>query len=147
MNRLSELIKDREASGVYVLLKSASTADVEQMARTHRLEFFHFQGGGIRGKEGFLNGAAAALEFPDYFGHNWDAFEECLTDMSWRPAPGYAILLEHFETFRKEAPADFETLLHILHDAASFWKEQTKSFFVILRDFGPSIPELREIEP
>ena len=25
---------------------------------------------------------ARALEFPDYYGHNWDAFDECIRDVS-----------------------------------------------------------------
>lgn len=24
-----------------------------------------------------------ALSFPDYFGHNWDAFHDCIDDLSW----------------------------------------------------------------
>ncbi len=36
-----------------------------------------------RGKEKLLSVLAAKLRFPTYFGHNWDALEECLRDLSW----------------------------------------------------------------
>ncbi|MHC2334745.1 barstar family protein [Bradyrhizobium sp. USDA 4454] len=36
---------------------------------------------------------AAQLKFPDYFGTNWDAFEECICDLSWlQPGP---VLMAH----------------------------------------------------
>ena len=36
-----------------------------------------------RGKEKLLNILSEKLRFPRYFGHNWDALEECLGDLSW----------------------------------------------------------------
>ncbi|MDO5567531.1 MAG: barstar family protein [Planctomycetia bacterium] len=34
-------------------------------------------------KEDFLTFAGQKLGFPDWYGRNWDAFEECLSDLSW----------------------------------------------------------------
>jgi hypothetical protein len=31
----------------------------------------------------FFDEASAALQFPDYFGANWDAFHDCLDDLAW----------------------------------------------------------------
>lgn len=36
-----------------------------------------------RGKEKVLNILSQKLRFPRYFGHNWDALDECLGDLSW----------------------------------------------------------------
>lgn len=36
-------------------------------------------------KAAFLTACARDLRFPDYFGGNWDAFEECLRDLPARP--------------------------------------------------------------
>jgi hypothetical protein len=48
---------------------------------------------GIRSKEKLLAVFAEKLRFPKYFGWNWDAFEECLKDLSWLPADqGVAIV-------------------------------------------------------
>lgn len=50
-----------------------------------------------RGKEKLLSVLAAKLRFPSYFGHNWDALEECLRDLSWLgQQPRVVILHEAF---------------------------------------------------
>ncbi|WP_341647529.1 barstar family protein [Thauera humireducens] len=44
-------------------------------------------------KAGLLRRFAEAFRFPDWFGHNWDALADCLTDLSWLPAPAYRVVL------------------------------------------------------
>src|SRR3712207_8419702 len=40
----------------------------------------------------FFQEIARVPHFPDYFGPNWDAVYDCLTDLSWLPAAGYVLV-------------------------------------------------------
>lgn len=64
---------------------------------------------------------ARALEFPDYFGHNWDALEECLADLEWLPAKGYVIVIADAQAVMPGDDEDYETLLEVLSDAGEAW--------------------------
>jgi len=66
---------------------------------------------------------ARGLGFPDYFGHNWDALEECLGDVLHPPGHADAaellLVVEEAELLLvAEPPAALATLLSILDDAA-----------------------------
>ncbi len=39
-----------------------------------------------QGKEQLLMRIAQGLSFPDYFGENWDALIDCLSDLTWSQA-------------------------------------------------------------
>jgi hypothetical protein len=41
---------------------------------------------GFTHKQDLFRHIAAKLKFPDYFGFNWDALDECLADLSWLQA-------------------------------------------------------------
>ncbi len=82
----------------------------------------------IQGKKcttpaGVFNEFARALDFPDYFGHNWDALEECLADLDWLPAKGYVLLVTDAHCVIPEEEEEYETLLEILSDAGEAWSK------------------------
>jgi hypothetical protein len=49
---------------------------------------------GVRSKQKLLAILADKLQFPGYFGWNWDALEELLQDLSWLPE-GRPVLMVH----------------------------------------------------
>jgi len=64
---------------------------------------------------------AQVLKFPDYFGYNWDALEECLADLEWLPAKGYILLITEAGHVLPDDEEEFETFLEILRDAGEAW--------------------------
>jgi hypothetical protein len=82
---------------------------------------------------------AAALAFPDWFGHNWDAFFDCLVDLGWQPrAGGYVVLLRHVAELRAAAPEALDTAFAICDDAARVWAERGVHFRVLVESGIPA---------
>jgi RNAse (barnase) inhibitor barstar len=83
-------------------------------------------------KETLLTRVAEALEFPDWFGRNWDAFFDCLTDLSWLPASGHVLVLLNTAEMRRDAPEAFDTARSIMQEAAGIWAKRGQMFRVII---------------
>ena len=72
--------------------------------------------------QSFYGEIAAALQFPYYFGKNWWAFEECITDLDWAEGDAYLILVHDACLLLSEAPAkSFHTLLTLFEAANEEW--------------------------
>ena len=61
---------------------------------------------------------AAALQFPGYFGDNWDAFEECLSEREWLPGDVHVVVLTEAHRILEDQPAERPTLFGILRSVA-----------------------------
>jgi RNAse (barnase) inhibitor barstar len=78
---------------------------------------------------------ARALELPEWFGRNWDALEDCLTERS------VVLVIENAQ------PGDeLGTLVDVLDSVAQYWKERRKRFAAIFVDPEAKLdlPELPE---
>ncbi len=130
-----ETILEANKGGVW-FVPAAETRGVAAVAKKAGFAYFHIDGKTINRKEQFLNNVATALHFPKSFGHNWDAFEESLSELE-SDADGYVILYDHIDGLLGTHPDQFETLVEIFRDAVSSWKEDGTPMVVLLTGAKP----------
>ena len=126
MSNLLQRLSDPAKSGVYRVSHDRDLRDALS-AGGHDLETVVL----APGKDGMLASIAASLGFPDWFGGNWDALEDCLTDLSWRKGDAHVLLFLH-----PSADDDLGILLDVLASAAEFWRERERVFFAVFVDPG-----------
>ena len=72
------------------------------------------------------------LHFPDWYGANLDALHDCLTDFSWRDAPGYLIVLTGAEMLHADH-SRFAALNDVFAGAIEQWRTRNVPLWVFLR--------------
>jgi RNAse (barnase) inhibitor barstar len=114
----------RDWSGPPDSLKAAAAAA--------KLRFCAIDLHGVGSKSELLSALAKGLKLPEHFGSNWDALADSLEDSDWLGAHGIAIVLRHSAAYRKAHAADWETLSDIFNEAAEYWHDLHKPFWVFV---------------
>jgi hypothetical protein len=136
MGKLLQRLSDAAKSGVY---RTARADDVLDAARGSGLRVAQIDVQGATEKAALLERISSALQFPAYFGRNWDGLEDCLSDLSWAKATGHVLLFEGAQAL----PADERGILvDILASTAAYWAERKRPFFAVFLDGAPNLPEL-----
>jgi hypothetical protein len=121
MSKLLARLQDAARSGVY---RATRDADILEATRGSDLDVVSLDCEG-----NILDALARQLGFPDWFGGNWDALEDCLGDLSWRADAGRVLV------FRSWAPGDeLGTLVDVLRSSAEYWAGRGRPFFAVFID-------------
>ncbi len=73
------------------------------------------------------------MAFPAYFGQNWDALEDCLTDLEWLTSDRVILLYEQPEVFAQHDPAEWEIALDILRSTVEYWHERDRPLYILFQ--------------
>ena len=133
---IERLLDGELEPGIYRLDMSLRPGAICHTVKNNGRQCFYLDGSKIVDKESLLAESAAAMSFPDYFGHNWDAFEECITELTWIEDAGCVILYDHAAVLVAQHPDVWATFYDILCSAIEYWSGKSRPFFVLLRNTG-----------
>ena len=144
MDSLLTLLPNSKRAGVY---RSAIGSDeIVAAAKTAGLQVYKIDLAKARGKLGLFDALSKALKFPAHFGKNWDALNDCLTDLAWLDSNGWVLILANGKSSAAKYLADFDMALDLFNGVATCWQEDGKPFWVIVQDqpgWAADLPEIR----
>jgi RNAse (barnase) inhibitor barstar len=129
MGELTPRLQDASRSGVY---RTPRAGEITSAAAASGLSLVKIR---FQEKDKLLRGIAEALDFPEWFGENWDALEDCLSDLSWRKAAGHVLVFD-----QARLGDDFGVLVDILRSAAEHWAARGTPFFAVFIDPAGALP-------
>lgn len=139
IDHLIAVLNGDRSPGVYQLVTPISTEDLITLSQEQGARLFYINGTAVKSKADFLQAVAKALTFPDYFGNNWDALEDCLTDLDWLTDDRLILLYEQPETFAQHAPSEWLVALDILRSTVDYWHTRDRSFSVFIKSSGTDL--------
>ena len=89
-----------------------------------RLKVIVLRGSNMQSMDRFYDELAAALQFPLYFGRNWNALDECLVDLEWLLSDSYLLVVADAPALLKAADeGDAEAFWKLLSRCSTEWSE------------------------
>ena len=72
-----------------------------------------------------------AMSFPDYFGENWDALDECLSDLEWLPETGFILVVKGASKAWSRNPKMMGMFTNSWLEANEYWIKQGTPFHLV----------------
>ena len=77
---------------------------------------FRLRGGKMMRQDDLFSEVSSALQFPWYFGENWDALDECMKDLDWFPTPnGIYVVITDAKMVLRDDGQDLEVFVDCLN--------------------------------
>jgi len=81
----------------------------------------------MRDLDGMYDGFTLSMAFPEYFGRNGNAFDECINDLDWLGSKGYVVLISNAEQLlADESQEQLSWFLEVMSRAGEEWSIEVR---------------------
>lgn len=137
------LLKDATQAGLYHL-PPGKLPDLPRQVANARQKLLMADLGDCKDAHEALRKLGDACQFPVWYGANFDALHDCLTDDDWQPKQGVILQISGLDTLRTADPEAFSTLLDVLQSASSIRSTGKTPLWILLTSPAPGISDLPE---
>jgi len=143
MSGLAAILAGHTPPGTYRWHGAFEAVDVRRTVELAGWAFGHVDGW-VAGatKAEFLATVGQELDFPDYYGQNFDALADCLHDVGGRD--GVLLLWDGWSTLAHADERAFDIALSVLAGRAH--ADRGVPFAVLLRGDGPALPDVPDLD-
>jgi RNAse (barnase) inhibitor barstar len=137
------LLKNADKSGVFHLV-STQQPTIETAACHARFRVLKADIAKHASTQDVLVQLGSALNFPIWYGANFDALYDCLTTPDWEPATGHVLFINGLARLRSSSPADFATLIEVFRSVADARRAAHSPFWILIDAPARGVPTFAE---
>jgi RNAse (barnase) inhibitor barstar len=126
------------AGGLATWPVASSEAELADLAIDLHRELVVVDTGTRWDKRAFLVACADAFTFPGYFGDNWDALADCLSDVTTDQRGGLLVVWRGWGGMARQYPDDFATAVSVLDEFTEQQRGWGVGVLVLLVGSGPA---------
>lgn len=127
--KLQQVLAHAEQAGIYHLPHVDCKA-AKQAAHALRFGWLQTDFGASKDISAILKKIGKDLRLPDWYGANYDALADCLSDLSWNTAPGYVLLISGADKLHAQDAPAFNALKDVLSGVIENWRQEKLPFWV-----------------
>jgi barstar (barnase inhibitor) len=133
--------------GVTLYFRQTALETDLQWLRANHYDVYNFQSGSWDSELSLHQDFQATLGFPDYYGRNFNALNDCLRDLAVPDSGGTALVLQSFDAYASGAGAatrgsgrsDAEVVLNVLATASRTFLLYGLRFLTLVQSDDPKI--------
>ncbi|GAA4704649.1 barstar family protein [Phytohabitans rumicis] len=137
--RLAVVLDGARPTGVYRWLSRAHPSAVRRELAGAGWATHLVDGRTMNGRMDLFDRCAEELAFPGWFGRTWEAFTDCLGDLSWLPGAGHVLLWEQYGVLARADAKAWRLAYQAFGQAIEARRAAGAApLYVLLRGSGPA---------
>jgi RNAse (barnase) inhibitor barstar len=131
-DRITEILNGDVYPSVYLLDVALNVKEIARLQQDKGTKVFTIDGDRIVDSISLFQEFAAVMQFPEYFGHNWDALQDCLTELDGHEVDRYIITINKLDRFIANDFSQWTNFLDVCKSVVEYWQDTETPLYILL---------------